>query len=61
MVHLPAALDAADCDHMEWEQSAVMQELDDFCKKSKSEAEKEQKKVGKLVWLSIVFQSMFVL
>lgn len=42
-------------------ESAVMQELDDFCKKSKSEAEKEQKKVGKLVWLSSVIQSMFVL
>ena len=34
-----------------WEvkQCAVVQELDDFCKKSKSEAEKEQKKVGKLI------------
>ena len=38
-----------------------MQELDDFCKKSKSEAEKEQKKVGQLVWLSSVIQSIFVL
>lgn len=60
MIRFAAVLDAADCDHMKWEQSAVMQELDDFCKKSKSEAEKEQKKVSKLVWLSSVIQSMFV-
>lgn len=56
-----AALDAAaaGCNYWEWEKSVVVQELDDFCKKSKSEADREQKKVGKLVWLFWVIQPYF--
>lgn len=50
---------AAGYDYLGWEQSFVVQEFEDFCKKSKSEADTEQKKVGKLVWLSWVVQPYF--
>ena len=50
---------AASWNHLEWEHCAAVQELDDFCKKSKSDADKEQKKVGKLVCMSWMSQPYF--